>query len=123
MVLVPGSDGPGHAIPFEDILVGIPDHAGLERDQRIRYLESRSRQLGLARPNRVAGNDEIILDLVADERAFRAVIDKALGERFADFAPLRRDVGECADRQDSSGSNEAERVAAMNHDGYPFSWK
>src|SRR3569833_2316678 len=119
MVLVPGLDRPGHAIPFEDILVGILNDLGLQRDQRIRYLEGRGRQLRFARAHGVAGDDEIFLDLVADERALGPIIGEALRQRLADFAALRRNVGEGTSRQGSSGSEETEYMAAMDHERHP----
>src|SRR4029077_15383559 len=64
VILVPGLDWARDAVPFEDILVGVLDHPGLQRDQRIWDLEGRGRQLRLARAILVAGDDPIVLDLI-----------------------------------------------------------
>ncbi len=103
------------AVPFEDVLVGIGDHAGLQRDDRIGDLEGRGRQLRLAGAVLVAGDDEIIVDLVADEGADRADIEKMLGEALANFAALGCDVGKASRRQQRRGGKKTERVAAMDH--------
>ena len=94
VVLVPGLDAARHAVPLEDVLVGVLDHAGLQRDDRIRNLEGRGRQLALARAHLVAGDDQIIVDLVADEGACRAEIEKPLGQIVAKLAALVGDIGE-----------------------------
>src|SRR3954467_15925874 len=78
VILVPGLDRTLHAIPGKYVLVGVSDDASFERDQRVRYLEGRSRQLGLARTLLVARHDQIVLDLVADERPGRAEVGEAL---------------------------------------------
>ena len=36
---------PRDAVPLENILVRVGDHAGLQRNQRVRNLEGRGRQL------------------------------------------------------------------------------
>ena len=115
MVLVPGLDAPDDAVPLEDVLVGIADHAGLQRDHRIRDLEGRGRQLRLARPVLVAGDDQIIVDLVADEGADRSHVEKMLGQAFADLAALGCDIGKASRRQQARGGKQAERMAAMDH--------
>src|SRR6202035_2435606 len=114
MVLVPGLDAPDNAVPLEDVLVGIADHAGLERNDRIRNLEGRGRQPGLAGAIPVAGDDKIVVDLVADEGAG---VGEMLRQIVADLAALRRDVGEAARGQEARGGKQRERMAAMDHGG------
>src|ERR1700710_452408 len=115
MVVVPGLDVPDYAVPLENVLVGIADHAGLQRDHRIGDLEGRGRQLWLSRPFAVAGDDQIIVDLIAGEGAGRSRVREVLGQIRADFAAWRRDIGEAARRPEAGGSEKPERVAAIDH--------
>ena len=73
----------------------------------------------LARPVLVAGDDQVIVDLVADEGADRAKVEKPLGEILAKLAALIGDVGEAARRQQAPGGKETERMTAIDHGGYP----
>jgi hypothetical protein len=113
--LIPGLDAAGHAVPLEDVLVGIADHAGLQRDQRIRNLEGRGRQHRLPGAILVAGDDQIVVGLVADEGADRACIEKPLGQIVANFAALGRDIGKAARGQNARGGKKTERMAAIDH--------
>jgi hypothetical protein len=94
--LFQGLDAARHAVPLEDVLIGISDHAGLQRDDRVRNLEGRGRQLALARAHLVAGDDQVVVDLVGDEGACGAEIEKPLGEIVAELAALVGDVGKTA---------------------------
>jgi len=106
VILVPGLDRTLHAVPRKHVLVRIGDDAGLQRDQRVRDLEGRGRQLALTRALLVAGDDQIVLDLVADEGARCTEIGESLCQAVADLVSRRRDVGERALRQDRSGGEK-----------------
>jgi hypothetical protein len=112
VILVPGLDAARDAIPFEKVFIGIADHSGLERDQRIWNLESRGRQLRLARTVGVAGDDEVIVDLVADEGAGGSGVRKKLGEIGTDFAARRRIISPSLRWQDGGGGQDSNGVAA-----------
>src|SRR5262249_28120708 len=113
-----------HPVPLEDILVGIDDHAGLQRNQRVRYLEGRGRQLVVAGTDLVAGDDQVVVDLVADERAVGTEVEEALCQIVAELAALVGDVGEAAGWNKCGGGKKTERVAAMDHGKTPeLSWK
>jgi len=117
VVAIPGLDAALDPIPLEDVLVRVFDHAGFQRNQRVRNLEGRGRQHRLARAIPVAGDHDIILDLVADERADGILIGEVFGEVLADLAALGRDIGQAARRQDRGGSKQTERMAAIDHGG------
>ena len=119
VILVPSLDCALDAVPLEDVLVRVLNHAGLQRNQRIRNLEGRSRQLRLARAILVAGDDQVIIDKIADESAFRAVIGKMPGQRLANFALLVGDIGKAARRQKACSSQKTERMTAINHGVHP----
>jgi hypothetical protein len=116
MILVPVLDAALHAIPLEDVLVGVLDHAGLECDDRIRNLERRGRQPALARSHLVAGDDQIIVHLVADEGAGRAEIEKPLGQIVTKLAALIGDVGKGARGQQRGRGKQAERMTTIDHE-------
>ena len=107
------------AVPLENVLVGIGDHAGLQRNQRVRHLEGRGRQLVVAGTRLVAGDDQVVVDLVADEGALGAEVEEALCEIVAELAALIGDVGEAAGGQKSGGGEKTERMAAMDHGKAP----
>ncbi len=115
MVLVPGLDAARHPVPFEDVLVGVLHDAGLQRDQGIRNLEGRRRQLALAGADLVAGDDQVIIDLVTDEGTDRAEVEKPLGKIVAEFAALVGDIGKTAGGQEARGGEKTERMAAIDH--------
>ncbi len=115
MIAIPGLDASDNAVPFEHILVGIGDHAGLQRDDRIRNLEGRGRQHRLTGTILVAGYNQIVVGLVAHEGADRSLVRKSLGQVFADLAALGRDMGKAARRQQARGGKETECVAAIDH--------
>jgi hypothetical protein len=115
VVAIPGLDASDNAVPFEHILVRIGDHASLQCNDRIRNLEGRGRQHRLSRTILVAGDHEIIVGLVADEGANRALIGKPLGQILANLAALGRDIGKAARRQEARDSKETERMATIDH--------
>ena len=115
MVAIPGLDASDNAVPFEHILVRIGDHASLQCNDRIRNLEGRGRQHRFSGTILVAGDHEIIVGLVADEGANRALVGKSLGQIFADLAALGRDMGKTARRQEARDSKETERMATIDH--------
>ncbi len=119
VVVVPGLDASDHAVPFEDILVGIADHAGFQRDHRIRNLEGRGRQHPLPGTILVAGDDEIVVDLVAHEGADGFLVEKVLGEAIAELGALLGDVGQAARRNEAGGGKKAERMAAIDQNVHP----
>jgi len=99
VIAIPALDASDDAVPLEDVRVGIADHAGFQRNQRIRNLEGRGRQPRLAGTIPVAGNDQVILGLVADEGAAGALVGKMLRQLLADLTALRRDIGKATRRQ------------------------
>jgi hypothetical protein len=115
VIAIPGFDASGDAIPFEDILVGIADDTGFERDHRIRNLEGRGRQLRLARAVLVAGNDQIIVDLVADESADRSRVGEMFGQILADLAALVHDMGKGPRRHQARACESTEHMATIDH--------
>src|SRR6267154_5735260 len=115
VVAIPGLDASDNAVPFEHILVGVGDHAGLQGNDRIRNLEGRGGQHRLTGTVLVAGYHQIIVGLVAHEGADRSLIGKSLGQILANLAALRRDVGKPAQRQQARGSKETECMAAIDH--------
>src|SRR5258708_5525909 len=121
VVAIPGLDASDNAVPPENILVGIGDHTCLQRDDRIRNLEGRARQHRLCGAILVAGDDQIILDLVADEGADRSIVGKPLGQILANLAALRRDMRKAARRQDARGSQETERMATIDQGSIRYS--
>jgi hypothetical protein len=62
----------------------------------------------------VAGDDQIIVDLVADEGADRTRVGEPFGKIIADFTALRRDVSESAPRRDCSSGEKAESGATID---------
>jgi hypothetical protein len=117
VVAIPALDASDHAVPLEGVLVGVFHHAGLQRDHRIRNLEGRGRQHRLPGTILVAGDDQIIVGLVADEGAGRSFVGKPLSQVLADLAALGRDIGVTAGRQDAGGGEKTERMAASDHGG------
>ena len=115
MIAIPGLDASHHAVPLEHILVGIADHAGVQRDDRIRNLEGRGRQPALARAHLVAGDDQVIVNLVADEGAGGAEVEKPLGQIVAKLAALVGDIGETTVGKNARGGEKTERMAAIDH--------
>ncbi len=115
MVAIPALDASDNAVPLENVLVGIADDAGLERNHGIRNLEGRGRQHPLSGTILVAGDDEIIVGLVAYEGAGRSLVGKPLGQIPADLAALGRDVGKAARRYNAGAGKETERMAAIDH--------
>ena len=91
MIAIPGCESPLDAVPLEDVLVGIRDDAGFQRDQRVRNLEGRGRQERLPGALPVAGDDQVIVDLVADKGADRAVVGKSSRKTIADLAAPGRE--------------------------------
>ena len=99
------------------IFIRIADDSGLERDHRIRNLEGRGRQFRFARTIGVAGDHQIINDLVADECPGRSRIGKPLGETLANLAARRRDIGQGPRWQNGRAGKGRENMAAGDHDG------
>src|SRR3954469_12447578 len=93
VVAIPGLDAALHAVPFEQVHIGITHYPGLQRNQRIRDLEGRGRKLRLPRAIAVAGDDKIIFDPGADERAGGPGIREVPAEAIAYLAALERDIG------------------------------
>jgi hypothetical protein len=114
VVLIPRLDAALDAVPLENILVGVADHAGFQRDQRIRNLERRRRQERLPGAIGVAGDDQIVVGLVADEGADRARLGEPFCKIVTDFTALRRDVSESARRRGCSGGEQTESEAAID---------
>jgi hypothetical protein len=96
VIAIPRLDIALHAIPLEHVLVGVLDHAGFQRNQGIWNLERGGRQKRLSRAILVAGNDQIVVSLVADEGPDRPLVREVLGQRVANLAALRCDVGKGA---------------------------
>src|SRR5258707_878266 len=71
-----------------------------------RDLERRRRQERLPRAVLVAGDDQIVVGLVADEGADRALVGEPSREIIADFTALRRDVGKSARGDERGGGKE-----------------
>ena len=69
----------------------------------------------LAGADLVAGDHQIIVDLVADEGADRADVEKPLCQVVAKFAALVGDIGEAARRNEARGGKKSERMAAIDH--------
>ena len=120
MVPVPAGKRAHHAVPLEDVLVRIGDHAGLQRDERVRHLVGGGRQHRLAGAFGIAGDDEILIRLVGHEGAGGALVGKALGEAFANLAARRRDMGAREARQGDGSGNAGERMTASEHRMAPF---
>ncbi len=57
----------------------------------------------------VAGDHQIIVDLVADEGADGSLVGKMPGQILADLAALGCDVGKAARRQNARGGKQAEQ--------------
>src|SRR5207247_1945269 len=74
------------------------------------------RQLRLRRAVLVAGNDQIVVDLVADEGACGSQVKEPLREISADFTALVGDIGERARGQQAGGGKKTERMAAMDQE-------
>src|SRR5205823_6350364 len=98
---------------------GIGDHAGFQRDDRVRNLEGRGRQPRFARADLVAGDDQIVIDLVADEGADRSGIEETSCQVVAKFAALVGNIGETARGRKGSCGKQSERMTAIDHGRYP----
>ncbi len=64
----------------------------------------------------VAGDDEVIVGLVAGERAVRSRIREMLRELGADLAALGSDIGEAARGQKANRRSETQRLTPIDHD-------
>ena len=63
----------------------------------------------------VAGDDQVVVDLVADERADGSDSEKRLARSSRNLAALGRDIGKAARRQNARGGKQTERMAAIDH--------
>jgi hypothetical protein len=84
-------------------------------DQRIRDLEGRGRQSRLPGTNRIAGDHQVVIDLIADEAAHRSLVGKLPRQILANLAAPGRDIGKAARRRENNGGKQTERMAAMDH--------
>ena len=73
--------------------------------------------LRLARADLVAGDDQVVVDLVADEGAGRAEREEPPGQIIAKLAALVGDIGKAARGQEAGGGKQAERMATIDHGG------